>query len=139
MNELIGFEFEPYTYTIEKGKIKEFAKAIGDSNPDYLSGSAIPPTFPTAVEMWGGVDFFRLIETLQFDLPRVLHGEQEYEYLGKVEPGDVLRVNAKVIKAYQKSGMKFVVIESVFRNQKDEIVICGKSTLIERPLLGGEI
>ncbi len=134
VNELVGFEFEPYTYTIEKGKIKEFAKAIGDPNPAYQSGDVIPPTFPTVVEMWGGVDFFKLIETLQLDLPRVLHGEQEYEYLGKVKPGDELRVNAKVTKAYQKSGMKFVVIESIFRNKRDEVVIIGKSTLIERPI-----
>ncbi|WP_134701753.1 MaoC family dehydratase N-terminal domain-containing protein [Ammoniphilus sp. YIM 78166] len=134
MDELVGFEFEPYTFTIERGKIKEFAKAIGDIHPAYLSGDVIPPTFPTAVEMWGGVDFFTLIEALNLHLPRVLHGEQEYEYFGKVKPGDVLRVNAKVIKAYQKSGMKFVVIESIFRNEKDEVVIYGKSTLIERPI-----
>ena len=52
---LIGREFPPFVVTIERGKIKEFARAIGDDNPAYLDdrvgqasewGDIIaPPTF----------------------------------------------------------------------------------------------
>src|SRR5688500_8987464 len=54
---LVGKEYPPYVVTVERGKIKEFARAIGDSNPFYLDdrvgqasewGDIIaPPTFAT--------------------------------------------------------------------------------------------
>lgn len=133
MKELVGYQFEPYTYKVELGKVKEFAQAIGDPNPAYFSGGALPPTFPTVVEMWGGVDFFKLINELGLNLPKVLHGEQEYEYFAKVSPGDTLTVNSVVTKTSQKAGMKFVTVESDFHNQRGELVWKGKSMLIERP------
>lgn len=132
MKELQGYRFEPYTYTVELGKVKEFAQAIGDLNPAYFSGEALPPTFPTVVEMWGGVDFFKLMEELGLNLPKVLHGEQEYEYFSKVRIGDTLTVNTEVTKMSQKAGLKFITIESTFRNEREELVWKGKSTLIER-------
>ena len=52
---LIGKEYPPYAVTVERGKIKEFARALGDANPLYLDdrvGAAsewgdliAPPTF----------------------------------------------------------------------------------------------
>jgi len=33
---LIGKEYPPYAVTVERVKIKEFARAIGDLNPLYL-------------------------------------------------------------------------------------------------------
>ena len=37
VKDLIGIEFKPYSYEIEKGKIKELVTAIGDDNPIYTS------------------------------------------------------------------------------------------------------
>jgi hypothetical protein len=52
-----GKEYAPVVVTVERGKIKEFARAIGDLSPFYLDdtigrasewGDIIaPPTFPT--------------------------------------------------------------------------------------------
>jgi acyl dehydratase len=33
---LVGKEYPPYAVTVERGKIKEFARALGDANPLYL-------------------------------------------------------------------------------------------------------
>jgi hypothetical protein len=51
-----GKEYPPYAVTVERGKIKEFARAIGDESPFYMDdevgraspwGDIIaPPTFP---------------------------------------------------------------------------------------------
>ncbi len=62
LEEKVGMEFGPFTFEIEKGKIKEFAMAIGDPNPLYQTGDALPPTFGTVIELWGGLDFFELIK-----------------------------------------------------------------------------
>src|SRR2546429_818161 len=52
---VVGKEYPPFPVTVERGKIKEFARAIGDLNPFYLDdrvgaasawGDVIaPPTF----------------------------------------------------------------------------------------------
>src|SRR5204863_994205 len=83
---LIGRELAPFVVTVERGKIKEFARALGDSNPLYLDdrvgqasewGDIIaPPTFMTTFREAGGdnADFLRELGT---DISRLLHGEQE--------------------------------------------------------------
>ena len=40
VKELIGLELPSYTYTVERGKIREFALAIGDPNPIYYDEEA---------------------------------------------------------------------------------------------------
>jgi len=52
-----GKEYAPFTVTVERGKIKEFARAIGDCSPFYLDDAGgrasewsdiiAPPTFAT--------------------------------------------------------------------------------------------
>src|SRR3990172_3652313 len=59
-----GKEYPPYPGTVERGKIKEFARAIGDLSPFYLDhqgaqagplGDIIPtPTFPPPRPRRGG-------------------------------------------------------------------------------------
>jgi hypothetical protein len=82
---VVGKEFPPYAVTVERGKIKEFARAIGDSNPLYLDdrvGAAsewgdiiAPPTFPITFRD-EGADTNALLRELGTDISRVLHGEQ---------------------------------------------------------------
>ncbi|MFM1651867.1 MaoC family dehydratase N-terminal domain-containing protein [Brevibacillus sp. B_LB10_24] len=145
ISKFVGYEFEPYRFIVERGKIREFARAIGDDNPLYRDKRSaieagwrdvtIPPTFPTVIDMWGGADFFTQIEVLDLDLLRVLHGEQEYEYLGEIYPGDEITATAKVTGAKAKSGrsgtMKLFTIETVYVNQHGETVCMGRSAVIE--------
>jgi acyl dehydratase len=142
---LIGREFEPYRLTVERGKIREFAQAIGDDNPLYLDAEAaraagladvtIPPTYATVIDMWGGPDFFRLAELLEMNPLQILHGEQSYEYLGTVYPGDELTARTKVADARVKSGssggMKLVKLETVYERDGEPVLIA-RSVVIER-------
>ena len=130
----VGFEFESFQqFRIELGKIREFALAIGDPNPAYRTGELIPPTFATAIEMWAGPDFFTIVDKLDLNLPKVLHGEQEYEYIGKMHAGDELRGSTKVIGAWSKADMYFYRLETTFINSTTEQpVLVARSTVIER-------
>ena len=70
------------------------------------------------------------------DLRRVLHGEQEYEYVRPLRAGDVLTSQTQLKEEYEKEGkrggtMRFVVSETVFRDQAGEIVAYSRSTTIE--------
>lgn len=138
----LGYEFFPYSLVIERGKIREFAKAIGDFNPIYhdveearkagYPDLAVPPTFATVIDMWAGPSFDDLIQTLELDGLKVLHGEQHYEYVKDFYPGDVISGVQKVVEVSTRRNMNFIVLETVYTNQHDEVVLKSISTLIEQ-------
>ena len=139
----VGKTSQPVTMHVERGKIREFAKAIKDDNPIYFDeayaakvagGIVPPPTFLMTQAHWGeggrgGID-------LGMDLRRVLHGEQEFEYLKPIHAGDVLTAVGKCERMYEKEGsrggtMNFAILATEYRNQKGELVAISRSTVIE--------
>src|SRR5690606_25589971 len=68
---------------IERGKIREFARATGSANPAYDGPDAvIPPTFLTTAGNFWATPADLPTGELGFELARVLHGEEEYEFFG---------------------------------------------------------
>lgn len=151
----LGMEFSPYTFEVEKGKIAEFAMAISQKedkdqvNPLYVNREAAqkagyqdiiaPPTFQTCFPTWAGGGILPIIQKLGINIFKLLHGEEEYNYLGPIHPGDIMTGRAKVVEMYEKEKkdkpgkfMEFTVIETEIRNQRGELVIKSRSTLVER-------
>lgn len=136
-----GHTFSIDSFIVERGKIKEFVLAIGDENPIYKDLSyakemgykdlPIPPTFPTVIEMWGGLDFETIIQELELNPLMVLHGEQEYEYLDEIYAGDTISCSAKVTAHVEKRRMDIITIEVVYKRDC-EVVLISRSNIIER-------
>ncbi len=130
LQEKIGTTLETYTFKVESGKIRELSLAIGDLKEEYLNGEKLLPTFATVLEFWGGGKSSS--ELLGLNVKKVLHGEQEYEYLGEIKPGDQITVKGVVEDAYTKSSMNFVVMKKEFYKENGELVLIARSTIIER-------
>jgi acyl dehydratase len=151
----LGMEFPVFTYEVEKGKVAEFAIAISQKehrdqvDQIYVNKEAakkegyddviIPPTFQTCFALWGGGGLMPMIQALGINLGRLLHGEEEYEYLKPIHPGDAITCSTKVVEMYEKEKknkpgkfMEFTVLETEMKNQRGEVVIRGRSTLVER-------
>jgi len=138
----IGRVGAPQVLHVEFGKIREFARAIKDDNPLYFDpeyandeagGVLAPPTFTMTLAHW---DSGKGRPALDLDLRRLLHGEQEFEYLRPIHAGDVLTATTRVANVFEKAGsrggtMKFAVLETEFKNQKGVLVLRSRSTLIE--------
>jgi len=138
----IGKVGKPVTIRIEAGKIREFAKSIKDQNPLYyneneakaeIGGVMPPPTFLMTLAHWDNGEGRPHVE---MDLRRVLHGEQEFEYLKPIYAGDVLTAVTKVTDVFEKTGgrggtMTFVVMDTEFSNQKGEKVAISRVVTIE--------
>lgn len=144
IQNLKGREIPTFEMPIERGKIKEFAAAIGDDNPVYydpeyakktkFGGILAPPTFTTTKSFWrsGGTNQ----EIAGLDNRYVLHGEEEYEYYAPILAGDTLICKGRITDAYEKPGkrggkMIFVVFEFDFFNQRNEKVLTSRSTIIQ--------
>lgn len=138
----IGNTGTPVTMHVERGKIREFARAIKDDNPLYFDeayakktegGIMAPPTFTMTLGFW---DDGPRKPLLTYDVRRLLHGEQEFEYLAPIHAGDVLTATGRVADVFEKAGsrggtMTFGVLETTFTNQRGEKVLISRSTLIE--------
>ena len=72
---------------VESGKIREFARAVKDPNPAYLDdeGALAPPTFLMTIAHWMR-DLGETRSAVKLDYRRLLHGEQEFEYVA-ADPG----------------------------------------------------
>jgi acyl dehydratase len=142
---LIGKEYPPYAITVERGKIKEFAKAIGDDNPLYLDdrvgaasewGDVIaPPTFAVTLRD-ETADTTAFLKELGTDISRLLHGEQEFEIFRPLQPGQTYLCRPRVADIYEKTGrsgpMAFVVRETTITDRANEIVAIMRGVTIVR-------
>lgn len=125
------------TMRVEHGKIAEFARAVKDDNPAFRDGERppAPPTFLMTIAHWIG-DLGQTRRGITLDYRRLLHGEQEFEYLRPVRAGDVLRFRSRTKDVFEKQGkrggaMTFVIGETEFRNQAGEVVAYMRNTAIE--------
>jgi acyl dehydratase len=142
---VIGKEYPPYPVTVERGKIKEFARAIGDLNPFYVDdrvgrasafGDIIaPPTFAVTFRD-ETADTGALLRDLGTDISRLLHGEQEFEIHRQLVPGETYLCRTKVVDIYEKTGksgpMAFVVRETAVTDSTDEIVVTMRHITVVR-------
>jgi hypothetical protein len=125
-------------WVVERGKIAEFARAVLNTSEEYSKPDAVaPPTFPQTMAFWrmrqprprgGGGGGGR-------DMRRVLHGEQEFEYIRPLRAGDVLTATSKIVDEYEKEGkrggtMRFVVSETELRDQSGDVVAYSRGTSI---------
>jgi acyl dehydratase len=139
-----GKESPPFVVTVERGKVKDFARAIGDENPLYLDdrvgqasewGDIIaPPTFMTTFR--DGADSATFLRELGTDISRVLHGEQEFELHRPIRPGETFTCRSRVVDVYEKTGrsgpMAFVLRETVVTDRSSEIVATIRHTTVVR-------
>jgi len=140
-----GKEYPPYAVTVERGKIKEFARAIGDESPFYLDdevgraspwGDIIaPPTFPVTFRNdKAGTE--TLLHDLGVDIGRILHGEQEFEHFKPILPGRTYLCRGRITDIYEKTGksgpMAFVVRETTITDGDNDIVCVTRQITVVR-------
>ncbi|MEV0030358.1 MaoC family dehydratase N-terminal domain-containing protein [Nocardia sp. NPDC050793] len=110
---VIGTELPSSTLTIDAGRLRFFAEAIGETNPIFTDLAAakaagyenlpVPPTFLFVIEL-ENPDSFGWLATLGIDLRRVLHGEQSFVYHSTAVAGDVLTATPRITDVDSKKG-----------------------------------
>jgi acyl dehydratase len=130
-----GKEYPPFAVTVERGKIKEFARAVGDLSPFYLDDAVgrasewgdivAPPTFAITFRD-DNADTGTVLRDLGVDISRILHGEQEFESYKPIRPGETYLCRSRITDIYEKTGrsgaMAFVVREMTVTDPDNEIV-----------------
>lgn len=127
---VIGTELPPTTVTVEEGRLRFFAKAIGDTVDVELR---VPPTFLFSIEL-ENPNPFAWADQLGIDLRYVLHGEQAFTYHLPAYAGDVLTATPKITDAYSKKGgaLDFIVKDTAVTRSDGTLVAELKSVIVVR-------
>lgn len=139
--ELVGKSYSPFEYEVGREKIREYARAVGETNPLHLEPEAArasgfanvvaPPMF-CVVYSAGAMAPAVLDPELALNLAMMVHGSQEFEWFDPVVAGDVIETRVTVKEIYDKGGMEFYVWGSESKNQRGTPVVKGTWTNIVR-------
>jgi acyl dehydratase len=136
----VGQQSEPLRLEVERGLIKRFAEAIGETNPIYFDdeaarraghpGIVAPPTFAIALrpnDARAGIDI---------DWRKLLHGEQELSFTRALYAGDVLTIVQRIVAADVKTTktgvMDVMVLETRGSDDTGALVFSARSTVLVR-------
>jgi len=110
----IGHVYEPYFYDVSREKIREYASALGESDPRYYSDDddcVAPPTFAACFTVIkGGMP---VIGDPELGAHMVLvHGSQRFEFGGRpLRPGDRLVCTPRIDAITHRGRNEFLTIE----------------------------
>jgi acyl dehydratase len=139
--ELIGKSWPPATYEIGREKIREYATAVGETNPIYFqpdeavragfSALAAPPMF-CAVYCAPAMARAAFDPALGIDRARLVHGEQDFEWAEPVCAGDAITTTCELADVHMSGANAFYVFDSISRNQDGEETLRARYTGIVR-------
>jgi acyl dehydratase len=137
----VGKVFPSVTYAVGREKVREYAHAVGETDPLHLDLDAAraaghrdlvaPPMFavvyaspavlPALLDPEVGIDFARMV-----------HGAQEFAWGPLVIAGDEITTECELVDVSDRGGMGFFTLETRSVNQDGERVCTGTWTNIVR-------
>lgn len=129
----VGTEYAPYTYEVSREKIREYATALGESDPRYHSDGddcVAPPTFAACFTVVkGGAAAFS-----DPDLgvhPVLVHGSQRYVFGERpVRPGDVLTCTPKIADIQVRGRNETMTIAVECRFDDGELAVRSEAVIV---------
>jgi acyl dehydratase len=140
-SDAIGKTYAPTNYAVGREKVREYARAVGETNPLYLDVDAAraaghddvvaPPMFAVVYSFPSVMPVFFDPE-LGIDFSRLVHGGQDFEWGPLVVAGDEIATTLTVADISSRARNTYFVFETTSTNQRDETVCVGRWTNIVR-------
>jgi acyl dehydratase len=138
---LIGSSVAPFAVEVEKGAIRRFAEAIGESAEIYFdetaarslgyAGIVAPPTFPTTFRPPSKPDWVRGL-----DEGRILAGEQGFRYRRPILAGDRLQCELRLTDVQDKRSstgtMELMIQDLIVTSASGDVVCVNRRVVIYR-------
>jgi acyl dehydratase len=139
----IGHRLAAARMTLERGRLRAFAQAIGETDPIYTEVEAareagyadLPaaPSFLFGAELDAGT-LDRMLADLEIPIARILHGEQGFTYHKAICAGETVTVQSRIADVFDKKNgaLEFLVKHAEARNDNDELVAELRTVLVVR-------
>jgi acyl dehydratase len=137
----VGKTYAPVTYVVGREKIREYANAVGETNPLHLDPEAAraagyadvvaPPMFAVVYQspsvMPGIFD-----PEVGIDFARMVHSGQDFRWTRPVVAGEEITTTTTVAAIAERGGMGFFDFEVVSRDAAGEPICRGTWKMIVR-------
>lgn len=135
-----GFVSEPRNIDVEKGQLRFFARATGETNPIYFDEEAAknaghptipaPPTFTFSLALGAPPARGNVLGDMGVDMRRILHGEQSFTYHHPIYAGDTMTLTTTTTDIFEKKGgaLEFIVQDTKAVNQQG--VLCTEMRVV---------
>jgi acyl dehydratase len=137
----IGKQWPAVEYEVGREKIREYANAVGETNPIHhdpdaardagFRGVVAPPMF-CVVYSAPAVGPAVIDPEVGINLAAMVHGGQVFEWGEPVCAGDLVTTTATLTDLRERNGMTFYEFESVSTNQDGKPTVKGRWTNIVR-------
>ncbi|MCX4674977.1 MaoC family dehydratase N-terminal domain-containing protein [Streptomyces sp. NBC_01433] len=138
----VGRTYPPTpAYEVGREKIREFAEAVGDTNPVYVDPAAAealghsdviaPPTFVFSIT-FKAAGVVVQDPQLGLDYSRVVHGDQKFTYVRPVRAGDRLTVTSTIEGIKSLAGNDILDIRGDVHDESGELVVTALTKLVAR-------
>lgn len=123
----IGREYPAVETRVTREAIRSYALACNDDNRRYLDpaiagGIAAPPLFGVTVT-WESLLRASGDPEVGVDVMRLLHGEQDMEFLGPIRPGDLITSRSRIASIETRANGETLDIELTAHNQNRDPVL----------------
>jgi acyl dehydratase len=140
-SQAVGKQYDPITYAVGREKIREYARAVGETDPLCLDLEAArgagyadllaPPMF-AVVYSAPAVSPVIFDPEIELNFAMMVHGAQEFVWGPPVVAGDEITTTASVKDISEADGRGYYIFESVSVNQRGQEVCRGTWTNIVR-------
>ena len=144
--DLKGKQYQSVEFLVDRDQVTRFDDAIGEDNPVFrdpeaarvagFDGQLAPPTFVTTMQLQTSGQAV-LDQELGLDYSRVVHGEQEYEYVRPVMVGETLTATPRIADIFSRGPNEYLLIESEIKDARGSTVVVARTTLLSRGTAGG--
>ncbi len=150
----LGRRYGPYRFVVGLEQVRDFVAATGGGVPGHVfatppqafhpwtwdedaarasphGGLVAPPTFAATF----AIQPFAVAcsdPELAVNVLRLVHGDQEFEFLEPVRPGDVLDTTGEITRVQERGNLDFLEVTTETRNQHGRVVVRGTWTAIIR-------
>ncbi len=150
----LGRRYGPYAFRVGLQHVKDFAAATGGGVPGHVFSAApdrahplswdeaaaeagphrgvvASPAFATAFAM---EPFAKACSDpeLGVNVLRLVHGEQDLEWLEPIRPGDALTTTGEITRIQERGNLDFLEVSTTTTNQHGRVVVRGVWTAIIR-------
>lgn len=135
----VGKEYSPFTFEVDRSKIKELCLAIGDNNPIFFDKDIAkkegykdipaPLTFASLMNFWGYPEIWDRMKEIGVDVKRLLHASEEYEYFEPIYPQDIITGSVSVESVRSSDSMDIATFKTTF-TRDNKIVLIAKMKIV---------
>lgn len=137
MTDLVGTVVDRVELDVERGKVREMARATYAEDPRHRDGDVVLATATHVVVAAHQRDQRGFVQRLGLDLPRVVVGSTGWEYARPLVVGDSLVGTRRVVSDETREGragtMRLVTLETEWADPSGAVVVRQREVLVERP------